>query len=77
MTAEQFVYWLQGYMEIEDPKVLDYKQTQIIKDHLALVFKKETPTRTLLTEQPNTYPPPVTTNPYTVTCTDTKTNIIC
>ena len=81
MTAEQFVYWLQGYMEIEDPKVLDYKQTQIIKDHLALVFKKETPTRTLLTEQPttlpSTYPGPLTTNPYTVTCTDTKTNIIC
>lgn len=81
MTAEQFTYWLQGFMEINDPETLTRRETQIIKDHLALVFKKETPTRTLLTEQPttlpSTYPPPVTTNPYTVTCTDTKTNIIC
>jgi len=43
MTPQDFTYWLQGFMEISDPKSLDEKQTQIIKDHLALVFKKETP----------------------------------
>lgn len=43
MTPEQFVYWLQGFMEVQDPVALDEKQTQIVKDHLALVFKKETP----------------------------------
>lgn len=44
MTPENFVYWLQGYMEINDPKSLGEKETQIIKDHLQLVLKKETPT---------------------------------
>jgi hypothetical protein len=45
MTTEQFVYWLQGFMEINDPYHIGPKETQIIKDHLALVFKKETPNR--------------------------------
>lgn len=43
MTSEQFTYWLQGFMETADPETIDAKQTQIIKDHLALVFTKETP----------------------------------
>lgn len=46
MTPEQFTYWLQGFMEVADPNKLDEKQTQIIKDHLALVFDKQTPDRT-------------------------------
>jgi len=45
MTATEFTYWLQGFMEIQDPEKLDKKQTQIIKDHLALVFNKKTPNR--------------------------------
>jgi hypothetical protein len=45
MTPEQFVYWLQGALEIMDPKQLDEKQIQVIKDHIALVLKKETPKR--------------------------------
>ena len=43
MTAEQFTYWLQGFMEVANPSTLDERQTQIIKDHLALVFDKKTP----------------------------------
>lgn len=43
MTTEQFTYWLQGFMETADPKSIDEKQTQIIKDHLKLVFTKVTP----------------------------------
>lgn len=46
MTAEQFAYWLQGFMEIENPLNLNALQTAIIKDHLALVFNKQTPDRT-------------------------------
>jgi hypothetical protein len=45
MTAEQFTYWLQGFMEVANPTTLDETQTQIIKDHLALVFDKQTPDR--------------------------------
>ena len=45
MTTEQFVYWLQGFMETADPKTINETQTQIIKDHLDLVFNKVTPDR--------------------------------
>lgn len=46
MNTENFVYWLQGFLELrEDDKPLTPKQVQIIKDHLALVFTKETPDR--------------------------------
>lgn len=44
MTTEQFCYWLQGFAEIkggwEEPTAQEWK---VIKDHLELVFKKETP----------------------------------
>ena len=43
MTPENFCYWLQGLLEVGDPKRLNYHQIQQIKDHLQLVFKKETP----------------------------------
>ena len=43
MTTEQFTYWLQGFMEVANPTVLDKVQVQQIKDHLNLVFDKQTP----------------------------------
>lgn len=43
MTARDFVYWLQGFFELHDPTALSPLQVQIIKEHLALVFEKETP----------------------------------
>lgn len=45
MNAQEFAYWLQGWMELENPTNINQEQTQMIKDHLALVFKKETPIR--------------------------------
>lgn len=76
MTAEQFTYWLHGFMEINDPETLGVRETQIIKDHLKLVFDKQTPVRKqLLTDAPTTYPIP--SNPYTVTCTSTNSKLIC
>lgn len=41
MTSRDFCYWLQGHFEIEDPKEINEKQLNIIKKHLALVFKHE------------------------------------
>jgi ribonuclease HIII len=38
MTAEQFVYWLQGYLELSDSKNLTDKQVEMIKQHLGYVF---------------------------------------
>lgn len=45
MTAEQFVYWLQGFMEVANPDTVGKNETQVIKDHLKLVFDKQTPDR--------------------------------
>jgi len=47
MNSEQFAYWLNGFFEIENPKSLDERKTQIIKDHLSLLFNKITPSRVL------------------------------
>ncbi len=44
MTTEQFTYWLQGFVEIHGG-VPTEEQWLIIKDHLQLVFKKESPKR--------------------------------
>lgn len=45
MTPEQFTWWLQGFVEMNPNAMVTGTQWQIIKDHLALVFKKETPAR--------------------------------
>ena len=47
MTSLNFVYWLQGFLEIEQPKMLKSEQIQIIEDHIKLVLSKETPPRIL------------------------------
>lgn len=52
MQPIEFCYWLQGFIEIQDPGEISYKQVDIIKEHLKLVFSKVTPDRSTL----NTYP---------------------
>ena len=55
MTPEQFAYWLQGFVEISDMSLPpNSKEWQVIKDHLATVFKKVTPL---------TYGPGIVTTP--------------
>lgn len=41
MTSRDFCYWLQGYFELGDFEVLSSRQIELIKRHLALVFKHE------------------------------------
>lgn len=48
MSERDFVYWLQGFFELSGDLVLDTKQCEIIKDHLALVLEKKTPERSQL-----------------------------
>lgn len=55
MTPNEFIYWLHGYFEIENPKSIDERKTQIIKDHLALLFNKVTPDRNKELILENTY----------------------
>lgn len=45
MDTSSFCYWLKGFIEIGNPTKLTDLQLTIIKDHLDLVFKKETPNR--------------------------------
>ncbi len=60
MNSENFAYWLQGYFELlgkDEP--LTKEQTQIIKDHLALVFVKVTSDRSVgpaKQEEPDVWP---------------------
>ena len=67
MTPEQFTYWLQGFMEMADPKELNKNQTQQIKDHLKLVFDKKTPEVSLPMIQRDD---PFRITPYQITCDD-------
>jgi hypothetical protein len=66
MTPEQFVYWLQGYMEINEKadETMSPRQVQIIKDHLAKVLDKKTPTYTLSGTGTTTMPGSITNVPY-------------
>jgi len=44
MSQQDFVFWLQGFVEINNSDEPPTKeQWQIIKDHLQLVFNKVTP----------------------------------
>lgn len=43
MSPENFIYWLQGFLEIADPAMLDDAQITIIKNHIKLVLTKVTP----------------------------------
>ena len=37
MTPENFVYWLQGWLEIQNPKKINSKELQEIKNHLKII----------------------------------------
>lgn len=46
MTPSDFVYWLNGFVELTDGlERPSERQWQVIKDHLQLVFEKQTPDR--------------------------------
>ena len=41
MKSRDFCYWLQGLFELQNPKALDEKQTDLIRAHLHMVFIHE------------------------------------
>ena len=45
MTAEQFAYWLNGFIEMNPNAMITNTQWETLKDHLKTVFNKETPNR--------------------------------
>lgn len=58
MTAQEFVYWLQGYCEIHGG-VPNASQWKTIMDHLQLVLNKVTPNYGF-----PTYTPPAPYKPW-------------
>ena len=42
MQPKDFCYWLQGHFELAGDNYLTTAQVEMIKDHLKLVFEKET-----------------------------------
>jgi hypothetical protein len=64
VTPRDFVYWLQGYYEILDPKnqspgclPMGALQSQCIRDHLQLVFQH-------MQAEPVKAPSPIPSSPY-------------
>jgi len=55
MNEKDFCYWLQGFVELQDSDVISEKQWLVIKDHLKLVFDKETPDHNNVSSQPFTF----------------------
>ena len=51
MSPENFVYWLNGFVELTGEKPSD-EQWKSIKDHLSLVMTKITPVRLDLGDKP-------------------------
>lgn len=45
MDEKSFCMWLQGFVEMNPNAMITHTQWEILKDHLKLVFKKETPYR--------------------------------
>lgn len=41
MTSRDFAYWLQGFFEISGTTAMTVEQCDMVKKHLALVFKHE------------------------------------
>lgn len=82
MTSEQFAYWLQGFTELhgENPTP---EQWLMIKDHLALVFRKMTPIRQMAA-QSLPLSPSILTDPWwerqgqcSTVKSDTRTRSYC
>lgn len=62
MTPENFCYWLQGRVELH-PAMITEEEWGCIKEHLALVFDKQTKTSPGTPQKP-TFPPNIWTGPY-------------
>jgi hypothetical protein len=43
MKSTEFCYWLQGWFELEEPTSINSERTQLIKNHLNMVFAHEKP----------------------------------
>jgi hypothetical protein len=45
MEERDFVYWLNGFFELSGATTLNEEQVKVIKEHIALVLHKVTPSK--------------------------------
>jgi hypothetical protein len=71
MNHDQFVYWLQGFVEMNGGKQPTKEQWKMITDHLKLCFNKVTPPYQIrpLSEEMTPYHTNPLQPPFKVTCT--------
>lgn len=43
MNERDFIYWLNGFLELSGATTLDERQVQEIRNHISLVMQKQTP----------------------------------
>jgi hypothetical protein len=56
MNSEHFIYWLQGFFELSGTATLNEEQVKVIKEHIALVLEKKTPSSvSSFPKHPNKY----------------------
>lgn len=76
MNAQEFCYWLNGYLEMSDDKFINENKTKMIKEHLSLVFNKVTSVDKIndfLKENPF-----YSNEKYKITCgTDRNNTLLC
>ena len=85
MNEHDFVYWLNGFFELSGATTLNEEQVRVIKEHIALVLHKVTPSYVGIgapqqTRGPNTFPdypdPSVPWDkPWDITCVAGDANI--
>ena len=74
MNAEQFVYWLNGYLELSGAQELSAAQVKSVREHLALVLHKVTPPVPAPTTTPTAYRPSVFGGVQCGVCGNTTSN---
>lgn len=88
MESNAFIFWLQGFFELSGATTLNEEQVRVIKEHIALVLHKVTPSYVGIgapsqpqqTRGPNTFPvypdPSVPWDkPWEITCVAGDANI--
>lgn len=74
MNERDFIYWLQGYLELSNASELTAEQVQIVKDHIKLVMEKKTPSLPTIIQHPTHNHPPFFAPGDTVYCTSNVLN---
>ena len=72
MQERDFIYWLNGFLELSGATTLNEEQVKVIKEHIALVITKVTPT---IVGTPYIAPSPILDKGWEVTCQTTGVDL--